>query len=211
MTRGLPVNTQRFLTLANVISIARLLLLFPLFVFLRQGERENGNVWALVIMGIALLTDLLDGMVARLLKQVSEWGKVLDPLADKIWINFLGLFLVMPWRDHPLPWEFFGMILVRDVGIVFAAYYAYRRTGTVLQSNMFGKVTMVAEVVVLIDYTIYWQPALVPWLRPELLVWIVAVMIVASSIAYTLRLRSLLSQHSRHVSHTNSSSLKISS
>lgn len=211
MNRGLPVNTQRFLTLANVISLARLLLLFPLFVFLRNGERDHGNAWALFIMGVALLSDMLDGMVARLLKQVSEWGKVLDPLADKIWINFLGLFLVMPWRDHPLPWEFFGMILVRDVAIVFAAIYAYRRMGTVLQSNMFGKVTMVAEVVVLIDYTIYWQPAFALWLRPELLVWIVAVMIIASSWAYSLRLRKLLIESSRHASHTNSSSLKISS
>jgi len=189
---GLKSDTRSFFTLANGISLARLVLLFPLFIFLRHGERDHGNMFALLIMGIALLTDMLDGMIARLMKQVSEWGKVLDPLADKLWINFLGLFLVMPWRDHPLPWQFFALMLLRDVAIVCGAYYAYKRVGHVMPSNMFGKVTMVAEALVLIAYTVYRQPVFAPWLRPELLVWIVSVMIVASGLSYAVRLRELL-------------------
>ena len=202
--QGLNSNTRRFLTLANAISLARLLLLFPLFIFLRHGEREHGNAWALLIMGIALLTDLLDGMIARRMKQVSEWGKVLDPLADKLWINFLGLFLVLPWREHPLPWEFYGLMLLRDVAIVSGAYYAYRRVGHVMPSNMFGKVTMVAEAIVLIAYTVYWHPSFAPWIRPELLLWIVSVMIIASGLTYALRLRELLAESPRSASYTDS-------
>jgi CDP-diacylglycerol--glycerol-3-phosphate 3-phosphatidyltransferase len=209
---GAISQTRRFLTLANLISLGRLVLLFPLFVFLREGQRENGNQWALVIMGIALLSDMLDGMLARLLKQISDWGKVLDPIADKLWINFLGLFLAMPWREHPLPWQFYGLILLRDISIVGGAFFAYRRTGIVMASNVFGKVTMVAEALALIAYTVYWQPGFAPWLKPELLVWIVTVMILASGLTYTLRLRDLLVEHSRHTPVRNSPPpLKISS
>jgi len=140
---------------------------------------------------------MLDGMIARRLRQVSDWGKVLDPMADKLWINFLGLFLVMPWRDHPLPWQFFSLMLIRDIAIVSGAYYAYRRTGQIMPSNIFGKVTMVAEAIVLIAYTMYWQPEFAPWIRPELLVWIVSVMIIASGLTYALSLREVLIGHRR--------------
>ena len=200
---GPPSQTRKFLTLANLISLGRLLLLFPLFVFLRDGNREHGNSWALLIMGIALFRDMLDGMIALMLKQISDWGKVLDPIADKLWINFLGLFLAMPWREHPLPWEFYTLIVVRDIAIVGGAFYAYRRTGLVMASNMFGKVTMVAEALTLIAYTVYWQPTFAPWFRPELLAWIVTVMILASGIAYSLRLRDLLADYSRHTPYSS--------
>ena len=202
--QALNGKTRGFLTLANAISLARLLLLFPLFFFLRHGDREHGNAWALFIMGIALLTDMLDGLIARRLKQVSEWGKVLDPLADKLWINFLGLFLVMPWREHPLPWQFYALMLLRDVGIVGVAFWAYRRIGRIMPSNMFGKVTMVAEAITLIAYAVYWQPGFASWLRPELLLWIVSVMIIASGLSYTLRLRELLAERPRSARFTDS-------
>ncbi len=211
MIPGTISQTRRFFTLANLISLGRLLLLFPLFVFLREGELGNGNRWALVIMGIALLSDMLDGMLARMLHQISDWGKVLDPIADKLWINFLGLFLAMPWRDHPLPWQFFALIVFRDLGIIAAGFYAYKRIGIVLASNMFGKVTMVAEALALIAYTVYWQPTFAPWFRPELLVWIVSVMIIVSGLIYTLRLRDLLAQYSRQTTYSDSPPLNLGS
>jgi len=211
MIPGSPSQTNKFLTLANLISLGRLLLLFPLFIFLREGQRGDGNTWALVLMGAALLSDMFDGMIARKMKQISDWGKVLDPIADKLWINFLGLFLAMPWREHPLPWEFFTLIIFRDMAIIIGALYAYRRTGMVMASNMFGKVTMVAEAFTLIAYTVYWRPGFALWLRPELLVWIVAVLIIASGLAYALRLRDLLAEQARHSPYSDSPpSLKTS-
>ncbi len=210
MIPGTPSQTNKFLTLANLISLGRLLLLFPLFIFLREGERGDGNSWALVIMGAALLSDMFDGMIARKMKQISDWGKVLDPIADKLWINFLALFLAMPWREHPLPWEFFTLIIFRDMAIISGALYAFRRTGFVMASNMFGKVAMVAEAFALIAYTVYWRPEFAPWLRPELLVWIVAVLIVASGLAYAMRLRDFLTDYAKHPPLSDSPPLKIS-
>ena len=50
------------MTIANFVSMGRLLLLIPLFYFLREGDRENGNVWALAVMAVAMVSDMLDGL-----------------------------------------------------------------------------------------------------------------------------------------------------
>jgi cardiolipin synthase (CMP-forming) len=199
---------RRLYTLANFISLGRLMLLVPLYICLRHGKDGGGNLWAMVVMGVALLTDLLDGLIARLLHQVSDWGKLLDPVADKVWIGFLALFLAMPWRDHPLPWAFLALVLARDLTIVILASYAYGRTGIVMSSNWFGKVTMVCEAVTLIFYTVYWTPPFLPVFTPENLMWLTTAMLLLSSVVYTLRLRSLLATASHR---TPTAPLKMSS
>ncbi len=183
---------KRLYTVANALSFGRLLLLIPLFVFLRQGKDGNGNLWAIGVMGAALLTDWLDGLIARHFRQVSDWGKVLDPLADKIWIGFLALFLAMPWREHPLPLGFFLLLIVRDLAIVGTAIYVYRRIGTILTSNWFGKVAMVAEAMTLLWYTVYWTHPAMPALSPAALMWVTTLLIVISSVSYIYRLRAVL-------------------
>lgn len=189
---------KRLYTAANALSFGRLLLLIPLFVFLRQGKEGNGNLWAIGVMGAALLTDWLDGLIARHFRQVSDWGKVLDPVADKIWIGFLALFLALPWREHPLPLGFLLLLILRDMAIVAAAIYAYRRIGTILTSNWFGKVAMVAEALTLLSYTVYWQHPSFRLLNPSLLMWVTLLLIVISSISYILRLRAVLAEARRN-------------
>lgn len=193
--------SRPFFTIPNLLSIGRLLLLFPLYYFLREGERDDGNHWALVIMGVALLSDLLDGMLARALNQESEWGKILDPVADKVWIGFLALFLAMPWREHPLSWMFLALVLVRDGAIVLCAIYAFRRTGVVMKSNWAGKIAMVFAAVTLISYTIYWTPSWLPWLRPEMLMWLTVALLLLSGGVYLHRFQKVLAQQA----HRNSS------
>ncbi len=195
-TAEFPLRTRpemgRLFTFANVISVGRLLLLIPLFIFLRKGEQESGNFWAMVVMAVALFSDLLDGLIARLLHQESQWGKILDPIADKTWIGCLAIFLAMPWRDHPLPWQFLVLLLVRDAAIVGVAYYVYRKLGVVMKSSWPGKVTMVAEAVTLISYTIYVVDDGVPWFKPEFAVWLTTFLIFYSGGYYAANLHRLL-------------------
>lgn len=184
--------SRQIFTLPNAISIGRLWLLLPLFAFLHHGGDEN--IWALFVMGVALLTDMLDGLIARWLHQESEWGKVLDPLADKAWIGLLSLFLAMPWREHQLPWQFLALILARDVAILIVGYFAYRRLGVVLPANLLGKVTMVVVAVTLISYTVYWTPDFLIIPLPEILMWIASFMILLSGYSYSQRYRSLIAK-----------------
>jgi CDP-diacylglycerol--glycerol-3-phosphate 3-phosphatidyltransferase len=201
-----PVNdsSKRLWTLANILSIGRLLLLGPLFFFLRQGK--DGNLWAMGVMCAALLTDLLDGFIARHFHQESDWGKVLDPLADKIWIGFLALFLAMPWRNPPLPWYFLVLLLIRYGLNLSGGWYAYSRTGVILTSNWVGKVTMVCEAMTLIVYTIYMNDVFEQAIVPDVLMWITIVMMVVSTLAYARRYRAVLSaaHNAAHLSNPSS-------
>lgn len=193
----MPASLNRFATTANFITIGRLLLLVPLFIFLRQGRDGNGNFWALVVMGVALLSDMLDGLIARLFHQESNWGRILDPIADKLWIGFLALFLALPWREHPLPWWFLALILLRDVAIVAGASYAYWRTGAVMAANWLGKAAMVVAALTLISYTIYETTSEVFLVQPETLILLTTALIVLSGIGYAYRLRIVLTDAER--------------
>ena len=203
---------KRICTIANFVSVGRLLLLIPLFYFLREGDKGNGNLWAVAVMAAAMVSDMLDGLLARVLHQVSDWGRVLDPIADKLWICALAVFLTAPWRAHPLPWRFMALILVRDLSIVTCALWAFRRVGVVMTSNWVGKVTMFAEAVTLIAFTINWTPSFLPMVNPYTLMWITVPLIIISGVSYGYRFRAVVKAAVRSSSLPDSSSrLKVSS
>ncbi|HEY3295982.1 MAG TPA: CDP-alcohol phosphatidyltransferase family protein [bacterium] len=205
----MPDSSQRLWTFANILSIGRLVLLVPLYFFLHEGRDSN---WlAMGVMGVALLTDLLDGLIARHFHQESEWGKVLDPLADKIWIGFLALFLAMPWRDPPLPLYFVVALIIRYALVLTGAWDAHRRMGIIVTSNWLGKITMVCEALTLIVYTIYMNDFFQQVLIPDILMWITIAMMVVSTVAYWRRYQRMLAAAHQAGTLSKSSPLKIDS
>ncbi len=178
---------RKFLTVPNLMSIGRILLLIPLFYFLERGPRDNGNFWALVVMAIALVSDMVDGLIARWFHVETDWGRVLDPLADKVWLGALAVFLALPTRANPLPLPFLLMLLVRDAAIVCGSFYVFRKRGLVVTSNYIGKLTMFVVALTLISYTINWAPPLFGWLTPLTLLWLATGFVVISSAQYLLR------------------------
>ncbi|QSB12598.1 CDP-alcohol phosphatidyltransferase family protein [Natronosporangium hydrolyticum] len=102
-------RTDRLLTIPNVISVLRLLGV-PLFLYLLLvAERD---VAALVVLIVGGGTDWLDGWVARRLGQVSRFGAMLDPVADRLYIlATLGAFT---WREI-IPWQFTVALLLREL------------------------------------------------------------------------------------------------
>jgi cardiolipin synthase (CMP-forming) len=106
--------SRRVLTVPNLLSFARLLLV-PAFLWAFLSHR---NVAAFVILFFAGSTDWVDGFVARHTGQVSELGKLLDPLADRVAI--VAVLIALAARGA-VPWPLAGAILLRDglVAIVF--------------------------------------------------------------------------------------------
>ena len=134
-------------TVSNVLSLLRLLLAAPIvLLLLRAGEGHR--TLPLIVMLVAGLTDFLDGILARAMDQITELGRVLDPLADKIAIAAVGFTLIV-LGDLPL-W-FLLVVVVRDIVILGGGLLIKKRTGVVLPSNWAGKVavTFVALVMLL--------------------------------------------------------------
>ncbi len=103
------------------------------------SDVPNARLWGLALLGIAALTDKLDGVIARRYNQITEWGKILDPLADKIGIAVVAIVLVQLGQ---IPLWFLLAIVARDVLILAGGMYLKRRRGIVEQSNLLGKWTI---------------------------------------------------------------------
>jgi CDP-diacylglycerol--glycerol-3-phosphate 3-phosphatidyltransferase len=119
-------------TLSNALSALRALLAIPI-VFTISAEMRVATI---LISVFAVITDLLDGYLARRLNEISDLGKILDPLADKIYMA-VGVVALMAvgWLE---PW-FVAVVLARDLVIFLGGIYIERRTGIVLPSLYIGK------------------------------------------------------------------------
>lgn len=105
-------GSDAILTVPNVLSLIRIALI-PVFCYLIVHEATTA--WGIVLFGIVVATDWVDGLVARRTGQVSELGKVLDPVADRLAIA-AGLIALVIRGAFPL-WAAL-LILVRDVAVL---------------------------------------------------------------------------------------------
>ena len=103
------VETDRVLTIPNIISIIRLAGV-PLFLWLVLGPEADG--WALAVLMLSGVTDWLDGYLARKLNQASKFGQVLDPVADRLYI--LAVVIGLALRDI-IPWWLAVLLPARDL------------------------------------------------------------------------------------------------
>lgn len=147
------VNRTPIWTLANGLTLVRMLLLLPIFLLLRQGS-ITAQYLALLLVATGWLTDGLDGYLARRMGQVSELGRILDPLVDKFFLLFLILFLIL-LRDFP-PWVL-AIILPRDLLILGGGFYLAQKRKTVEESHLWGKITTNALTITAIAYLLSWR------------------------------------------------------
>ncbi|MFD0807513.1 CDP-alcohol phosphatidyltransferase family protein [Nocardioides caeni] len=107
-TRADEAST-RVLTIPNVVSFSRLLGV-PLFLWLVLGP--EADLWAIVVLMVSGVTDFLDGWLARKLNQTSELGRLLDPVADRLYI--LAVVVGLALRDV-IPWWLALSLPLRDL------------------------------------------------------------------------------------------------
>lgn len=182
-------------TASNMLSLFRVFLLLPIYQGLSQNT-ARGNAWALLFMSLAILSDYLDGFLARRLDQISDLGKLLDPLADKICILGVCLMLAMPARENSLPYWFLGLLLARDVALVSGGLLIYRRRNIVTASNIWGKSTSTVLALMLVSYVMKMEPtsAWFFWLNYQFLLWLSLSFMLVSSVSYVWRFFNVMSE-----------------
>jgi CDP-diacylglycerol--glycerol-3-phosphate 3-phosphatidyltransferase len=129
--RAVPVPLQQ---LPNALTIGRLILI-PVFVVLMLAA-DGGHSWpAGVVFGVAGVTDQIDGFLARRWRVESEFGKIADPLADRLMIDAAVILLFA--ADH-MPWPGLVLVLGRDLALMLG-YRAVAPQGYELHVNIVGK------------------------------------------------------------------------
>ena len=134
--------------LPNLLSFARLGLL-PVFLLLLATETSAARLWAYVLGLFGLVSDVLDGFLARRLNQVTEFGKVLDPISDKIIVGAITIFAIL---EKNFPVWLGVLILGRDILIVLLALIWRNKLTFVPTSNLIGKLAALVVAVTLLAY-----------------------------------------------------------
>ena len=129
------IKQDQIINIPNALTVVRILLL-PVVVWRFVIGDATG---ALIAYLAAMLTDALDGIIARKFNQITALGKLLDPLADKLsLVTLLGLFV----SDGQIPLWVLAIILVKEVTMVIGGGVALKR-GVVVYALPIGKVTSV--------------------------------------------------------------------
>ncbi len=162
-----------FWTVANCFSLLRVVLTFPVLWMIWKGPEYRWILFAVVLVMIA--TDVLDGYLARRWGEITRWGKILDPVADKLAIDAIAVALVL-FKGLPL-WV--AVVVVgRDVLIVLAGVLLMAREKVVVVSNIWGKLTTLVMSVLLLAYAMDAEPVKGPLLA------LAALLLLASSVSY---------------------------
>lgn len=180
-----------FWTAANVLSILRMVLGIPVFIALLT--RGPGDWLVVGLVALAVVTDWMDGKVARWSDTVSEWGKILDPLADKITAALAILALALR-GDTVITWWFLALLLVRDGLIVAGATRMSLRRRQVFMSLWSGKVAVALLALLVAAVVLKADPPI-----PETLLWASTGLLVYSFLRYLIRyVRYMRSEKAGH-------------
>lgn len=147
--------------IANALTALRLVLVpvFLLFLFAGDGHQTASRVTAFVVFAVAVITDRLDGWLARSYGLVTEFGKLADPIADKM---LIGAALVGLSMLGDLPWWVTVVILVRELGVTLLRFAVISRG--VMPASRGGKLKTLAQAIAIGLFILPLQNWPGPWL-----------------------------------------------
>lgn len=189
-TQSIQIAPRDFFYISNILSTSRLIAVPFIFYFIYREQW----IYAIGCGAIAVITDLLDGFCARRLKQHTELGYILDPVADKLALSAAVFALVLSKSTFP-NWAFFA-IVIRDVSIVIGNGILAYKAKMITRSNLWGKCTSFFLSIVIMLY-------LLRELRTQLLpkdiefysLCLALVFVVISTVSYARHMFRVLEAH----------------
>ena len=173
-------SASRIWNLPNILTMLRIVLV-PFFIWFlildAPGLQAQNGPWrwaAAFVFAVAIYTDKLDGDIARSRGLVTDFGKIADPIADKL---LIGSALVMLSLLQELPWWVTILILVREWGITALRFFVIRYG--VIPASRGGKLKTVVQTVAIFLYVLP-LASLAPWLG------VVAFVVMMAALAITL-------------------------
>ena len=136
--------------LPNVLTVTRLVLV-PVFVILGLQDSWTARWLAFVVFALAAITDRFDGQLARSWDQITDFGRIVDPIADKA-LTLCG-FVLLSLQGY-LPWWVTALIACRELGITAMRAFFLRRV--VVSANNAGKLKTFMQIIALGTLLIPW-------------------------------------------------------
>jgi CDP-diacylglycerol---glycerol-3-phosphate 3-phosphatidyltransferase len=169
------------LNVPNVLTVLRILLV-PVLVVALTTNTPNGDTIAAIVFALAAITDGLDGYIARSRKAITTFGKVMDPIADKMLITAALIALVS--LDRLDAWV--AMVIIAREFAVSSLRVAAAQQGAIISASILGKIKTVTQVVAVMALIAANDPH-ATWV--DVLVGVMVVTTVASGVDYFLNVR----------------------
>ena len=170
------------MNLPNSLTLARIFLV-PLLVVVLWTEFEGKELVGAAIFSVAALTDWLDGFLARRQKQVTTFGQLMDPLADKLLITAALISLV---QMELAPAWMVALILGRELGVTVLRSLAYSR-GVTIPASSLGKVKMMSQVIAILLLILGREYLQQFFVLGQIALWVVVVTALGSALDYYRR------------------------
>lgn len=168
-------SLSKVVTVPNVLSVFRIGLV-PLFAWLYLGKQEY--IWAAAVLFLSGLTDAVDGYIARKFQLISNIGKVLDPVADKL---TQIVALVCLFTQFPNMWVLLVLLIFKDLFIGVSGMLVVQRTGQVVGAKWHGKLVTIFFYLIVFLHVIWNE---IPSVFTTLSIMILIVMSILSAIFY---------------------------
>lgn len=163
---------------ANVLTTLRMVLA-PVVVGLLLVETSTTDAWALAAFVVASATDSADGYLARRRAQVTRWGKLADPVADKVLV--IGTLAALAVRAD-IAWWVVAVIALREIAVT-AQRQLLLRDGIVMSASQWGKLKTLSQVIAI---TLVIAPFVGPTIG-TVAMWVAVALTVASGLDYAIR------------------------
>ena len=170
------------MTTASKITLIRVAFipLFMVFMYLSGGEANTWQLWvSLAIFVVASITDYVDGQIARKCNQVSDFGKFLDPLADKL-LTIAAMVIFCEWQIFPA-WALM-IVLAREFAVTGLRLVAVGK-GKVIAAGWSGKVKTFSTMVGLCVMMAFPQFNILNWI----IVGVIVVTTLYSGVEYFIQ------------------------
>ena len=171
------LTRDQVLTVPNILTIFRLLLIPPIvWLYAFAGLRE----WAVLVILISAVTDILDGFIARKFNMMSDLGKAIDPLADKLTqLAVLACLIV----DYPLIVLPVGIMVVKELSAFILRFILFKQTEQVRSARWHGKVNTALLVAMMVLHIL--------WLEIPAIVSNVAILVCTASMIFSCTLYTI--------------------
>jgi CDP-diacylglycerol--glycerol-3-phosphate 3-phosphatidyltransferase len=169
------------LNVPNVLTVLRILLV-PVLVVALTTETKNGDTIAAIVFALAAVTDGLDGYIARSRKSITTFGKVMDPIADKMLIAAALIALVS--LNRLAAWV--AMVIIAREFAVSSLRIAAAAEGAIIPASILGKIKTIIQVVTVMALIVADDPH-AAWV--EVLVGLMVFSTVVSGVDYFLNVR----------------------
>lgn len=163
------------MTIPNLLTLFRIILIPFLVVNYIKYQDYKATIIVLLISGI---TDVADGFIARKFHMVSDFGKLFDPIADKLTQASLALCL---WTRFPNMIYIFILMAIKETIMFVTGYMSVKSSGEMLAAVWHGKVNTVLIYTVILTHIVWYD---IPIHTSDLLLFLVACMMILSLILY---------------------------